>query len=93
MFVSLYDLKQLQSDTNNLYKMVSGNYSCLLIICLHSFKYSNQLLIIFKQICLTPIDGTLTDTTTLDQCGPDSNGKRLLHTLQSSKTGASPLTV
>ena len=35
------------------------------------------------------MDGTLTDTTTLDQSRPGSNGNvRVLHTPQISRTGA-----
>ena len=37
------------------------------------------------------MDGTLTDTTTLSQSGPGSNGNEdILHTPQIFRTGASP---
>ena len=40
---------------------------------------------------LFDIDGTLTDTTTPGQSGPGSNSKEvILHTPQTSRTGASP---
>ena len=52
-----------------------------------------QIRIIFKQINW-PVNGTITDTTTPSQSGPGSNGnKEDLHTLQISRTGASPCNV
>ena len=45
----------------------------------------------FLNISIWPINEILTSTTTPDQSGPGSNGnKRVLHTPQSPKTGASP---
>ena len=48
---------------------------------------SYQIRITFKQIYLTPLDGTRTDTTTPAPSGPGSNGKeRIFYSIQISKT-------
>ena len=57
----------------------------ILFSCLRVFYLSNT----NKQIYLTP--ETLTATTTSSESGPESNGNNeVLHTCQSSITGASP---
>ena len=75
------------------YYIVSRNYSYLIIIiCLHSYMVSSININNFQTDPIWPIDGTLRNTTILDQSISRSNGnKRVLHTPQHSRSVASPL--
>ena len=73
-----------------LYKyMVSSNYLMTVIICLHTVIWFQVFLSNPNNFQTYFIDGDLTDTTTLSQSRPGSNGNEFF-TPQITRTGASP---
>ena len=71
----------LLSNINN-----STYYQSIVCTHLNGFKYRKWL-----GSSIWHIDGTVTDTTTLGQSGPGSNGnEEVLYICQNSRTGTSP---
>ena len=89
--ISIFDFKSM-STCQRLFHAVMELHLYLHFLCSYILKFLLYTILsntVLNRSIWSP-DGTLLETTTLGQSGPGSNGsKRVLHTPQISKTGAS----